>query len=242
MLCNLAAVCGLVFSFAVTAMGQAAPNAAAQIDPKPLALAAHAANGVLHEDAKPWHIKISYAMNTPDGKPGTEGTFEEFWAGASKYKRIFVSPAFNQVEYGTANGPRRTGTPDGAPEDLARIVDAILNPVPLDAASIAAAKLQAQPLVLGQAKLTCVSAAVAASGTQPASTTSYCVDESSPILRLTVANGGLSRTTYDSIVKFQGRSVAKMVDHYWRAVWAASAAGHGACRSEAGLQRQGRIA
>jgi TonB family protein len=214
MLCNLAVVCGLAFSFATPAMAQAVSNNAAQIDPKALALAAAAANGVLHEDAKPWHIKISYTTNTPDGKPGSAGTFEEFWAGPSKYKRIFVSPTFNQVEYGTADGPRRTGTPDGAPDELARIVDAVLNPIPLDAASISAAKLQAQPLALGQAKLMCVTAALAAAGSQPASTTSYCVDESSPVLRLTVANGGVSRTTHDSIVKFQGRSVAKMVDHY----------------------------
>jgi len=213
MLPNLAAVFGLALSFA-TATSQAPSGAPAPIDAKPLALAAGATNGVAVSDAKPWHIKISYTLNTPDGKPVSQGTFEEFWAGPSRYKRIFASPAFNQVEFGTADGPRRTGTPDSPPADLQAVADEFLRPVPLDAASIEAAKLQAQPLTLGSTKLVCITAATPATPTQPASSTSYCVDENPPVLRLTVTNGGITKTTRSNLVKFQDRYVAQKVDRY----------------------------
>jgi TonB family protein len=212
LLCNLTAVCGLAFSIAAGAQGAA--NGSAQTDAKSLTLAAAAINNLAGSDAKPWHIKISYTLNAPDGKPGSQGTFEEFWAGPSKYKRAFTSASFNQVEYGTAEGPRRTGTPDNPPADLQAVVDEFLRPVPLDATTVEAAKLQAQSLMLGSTKLVCITAAVPASATQPASSTSYCVDENPPVLRLTVTNGGVSKTTRDSIIKFQDRYVAQKVERY----------------------------
>jgi TonB family protein len=212
LLLNVAAVCGLAFAIIATAQG--ASNSPAQPDAKPLALAAAATNNLASGDAKPWHIRISYALNTPDGKPGSQGTFEEYWAGPSKYKRTFTSAAFNQVEYGTAEGPRRTGTPDSPPADLLAIVDEFLQPVPLEGPSIDTIRLQAQPLLLGSTKLVCITAALPVSPMQRAWSTSYCVDENPPVLRLTVTNGGVSKTTRDSIVKFQDRYVAQKVERY----------------------------
>ncbi len=214
MFCNLAAVCGLVVGFAAVASSQATSNSTATTgDPKAVLLSAAAANGAGGADAKPWHTKISFTTTSPDGN-SSQGTFEEFWASPSKYKRTFVSPAFNQVEYGTADGPRRTGTADSAPADIQQIIDEFLNPIPLSAAAIAAAKVQAQPLTVGSATLNCVSVVLAATATQPASMTSYCVDQDPPALRLTVAEGGLKKTIRDSIVKFQDRWVAQSISHY----------------------------
>jgi TonB family protein len=212
MLCNLAAVCGLAFS--ITATAQGAANGPAQTDAKTLSLAAAAINNLDGGDAKPWHIKISYTLTTPDGKPATQGTFEEFWTAPSKYKRTFSSAAFNQVEYGTADGPRRTRTPDSPPSDLQAVVDEFLRPIPLDPTTVGAAKLQAQSLMLGSTKLLCITAALAGSAMQLASSTSYCVDENPPVLRLTVTNGGVTKTTRDGIVRFQDRYVAQKVERY----------------------------
>lgn len=202
-------LCGLALCSSSYLQGQAATSS----DPKAILLTAAAANGASSPDAKPWHIKISYTRNAPGAKPA-QGTFEAWWAGPTKYKRVFTSSAFNQAEYGTANGPRRTGTADDAPAELQEIVDEFLKPIPFDEASITAAKLEAQPLALGSATLTCVSAVTPASATQPASMTSYCMDQAAPVLRLTVSHEGMTKTARDSIVKFQGRYVAQKVDRY----------------------------
>jgi TonB family protein len=207
-------LCGSALCFASCLAGQTASSSGSPNDPKSLLLAAVALNGVPGADAKPWHVKISFTMNTPDGKPAQQGTFEEFWAAPSEYKRTFVTPAFNQVEFGTADGPRRKGSPDSAPAELLRIVDEFLNPIPLDAAAMGAAKLQTQAVTLGTTKLVCVSAALPASATQPASIISDCMQENSPILLLTVEKGGQSKTSRDSIVKFQDHYFPQSVERY----------------------------
>ncbi len=213
MLCNLAAVCGLAIAFTTTATAQNTSNTSAPSDPKALALAASAANGI-PADAQPWHAKINFTLSGWDGKPLSEGTFEEIWAGPSKYRRTYAATNFNQVEYGTAGGVKRTGSPGDAPLELQKIVNEFLRPIPLDAASIGSAKLQIEPLALGTTKLACLSVALPGTATQPASTTSYCMQENSTVLLLTVENIGQIKTSRDSLVKFQDHFFPRAVERY----------------------------
>jgi TonB family protein len=195
-------------------------------DPKELLLLAAQANGLTGPNLTPWHIKISFESMDGHGSPSSKGTFEEFWAGPSKYKRIFATSNFNQVEYLTDAGIRRTGSPDSAPSELMTIVDQFLNPIPLDKDSIDAANLQIAKPSVGETKLLCVTVSQPRRTTEPASaiqarltaevisTESYCTDEQSPILRLQLAGGGISKFLRNSVVRFQDRYLPEVIEEY----------------------------
>jgi TonB family protein len=174
----------------------------------------------------PWHVKISFESMDGRGHLFSQGTFEEYWAGPGKYKRIFATTNFNQVEYQTDAGIRRTGSPDSAPSELMMIVNQFLHPIPLDKDSIDAAKLQSEMHSIGETKLVCVtvseprstakpvSAIQARLTTESISNDTYCTDEHSPILRLQVAAGGSSRFVRNSIIRFQDVYLPQTIEEY----------------------------
>jgi TonB family protein len=187
-----------------------------------LLTAAHA-NGLERPNLTPWHITISFESTDGHGRPLLQGTFEELWAGPDKYKRIFATSNFNQVEYVTGAGIRRTGSPDGAPSELMAIVDQFLHPIPLDKDSIDAAKLQIAMPSIGDTKLVCVAVS------QPpepvtaiqafflkgsVSNETYCTDEHSPILRLQVSDSRNSRYVRNSIIRFQDCYLPQTIEEY----------------------------
>jgi TonB family protein len=205
--------CALGLSWALPAAAQNATSAASPTDPKALLLAAAAANGGPERDSKPWHMKISFTVNGWDGKPEVQGTFEEFWAASDKAKLIYATSSFNQVEYITPAGVRRTGTPDGAPPEIARVIDQFLRPMPFESVAIGTIKLQAHDLALGTAKLTCITAtAKSQTQTDPGLDGTWCINDTIPTLRLTIKGGGFQRTMFNNIIKFQGRYLAQTIE------------------------------
>jgi hypothetical protein len=192
-------------------------------DPKDLLLAAAHTNGLARPNLAPWHIKISFESKDGHGRPLLQGTFEELWAGPDKYKRIFATSNFNQVEYLTRAGIRRTGSPDSAPSELTEIADQFIHPIPMDEDSINAAKLQMGEPSAGGAKLVCV---VVSQPPKPAtaiqafflkgsaSNETYCTDEHSPILRIQASNSRNSRYVRNSIIKFQDCYLPQAVEEY----------------------------
>ncbi len=199
-----AALCGFTLCFAACLTAQSASNASPIADPKSLLLAAAAANGAPGADAKPWHAKISFTLNDWNGKPESQGTFEEFWAAPDKVKLVYATSSFNQVEYTTPSGIRRSGTRDGVPPEFTRIINQFLHPVPFDSASANTLKLEAREVSLGTTKLTCVAAA-SEKQDESAINETYCMNNSAPILRLILGPGRSQRTLRNSILKFQDR-------------------------------------
>ncbi len=191
------ALCGCALGFApgVTAQDASASPAA---DPKSLLLAAAVANGAPGTDAKPWHAKISFTLNDWNGKPESQGTFEEFWAAPDKFKLVYATPSFNQVEFGTPSGIRRSGSRDGAPPEIKRVIDQFLHPVPFDSTSADNLQLKANEVALGTAKLACVAAA-SQNQAESAVNETFCMNDSAPILRLIfwgrADTRGISETT-----------------------------------------------
>lgn len=189
-------------------------------------LTAALANGIERPNLTPWHAKISFELTDHRGRPLSHGTFEEYWAGPNKYKRIFATTDFNQVEYRTDAGVRRTGSPDGAPSELTMIVDQFLHPIPLDMDSIDAARLQIEVPAIGETKLVCVTVEMPRSATMPISAIqaglwrrpnskeTYCTDEHSPVLRFQVTAGGSSRFVRNSITRFQNSYLPQTVEEY----------------------------
>lgn len=84
-----------------------------------------ALNGLQSGDLQPWHIVVTYDQFDEDGDNVHSVVYEEYWAGAKKYKRIYKSDNFNQTDYVTEKGvvsPRRPamarpGTTTGSERD-----------------------------------------------------------------------------------------------------------------------------
>jgi TonB family protein len=208
-----AVLCTWAVCFALSLGAQGVSNASSS-DPRSLLLAAATANGAPSAIAKPWHAKITFTLYDWDGKPELQGTVEEFWAAPDKLKFVYTTSLFNQVEYTTPAGVRRTGSPDGAPLEITNIVDQFLHPIRLDQTSIEAAKLQEHELKLGSTTLACVTATGKdPSNVDPAVNTTYCMSDSAPVLRLTLRGlNGFQRTTFNSILKFQDHYFPQTVD------------------------------
>jgi TonB family protein len=70
-------------------------------------------NGLNTSETPAWHLKFSYQTFDANGTATEMGTFEEFWAGAKKYKRIYTVGGVSQTEFQTETGLMIAG--DGAP-------------------------------------------------------------------------------------------------------------------------------
>jgi hypothetical protein len=217
-LCSLLAMCAAVFSIASTCAAQPSAGTALPGDPNGLLRAALASNGLPEDGIKPWHVKISFTLKDEYGKVDSQGTFEEFWAGPEKFKRVFASTSFSQVEYTTTAGVRRTGNPNSAPTELVQITDQFLHPISLDQSSIDTAKLQMSDLALGAMELTCLSAGRApARHPDTALDSTFCVSKDLAILRLTLSVGASTRTIRNGMIKFEGHYLPQTVDQFWSA-------------------------
>ena len=58
-------------------------------------------NGMQSADLQPWHIVVTYDQFDEDGDNVHSGVYEEYWAGAKKYKRIYKSDNLNETDYAT---------------------------------------------------------------------------------------------------------------------------------------------
>ena len=68
-----------------------------------------ALNGLQSADLQPWHIVVTYDQFDEDGDNVHSGVYEEYWAGAKKYKRICKSDNLNETDYATEKGLYRLG-------------------------------------------------------------------------------------------------------------------------------------
>lgn len=66
-------------------------------------------NGLQSTYAHPWHIMVTYDQFDEDGDNVHSGTYEEFWDGPKKYRRVYKSDNFNQTDYATDHGLFRRG-------------------------------------------------------------------------------------------------------------------------------------
>jgi TonB family protein len=204
---------------ALPAMGQptvaqAAP--ALPADSKELLQLAAKTNGLAGDDLKPWHLKASFKLFDWDGKPTDEGTYEEFWAGPQKSKRMITSANVTQTEYTTDKGIFRTGLRDTAPDRYNNLINPLLHPIQLltpvggDVSSVQLAQKK-----LGTAELVCLTEIIGSVKSAKAAGATYCLDSGLPALRISLINPMGSQTFWNQIIRFQGHYVAKDVESHW---------------------------
>ena len=165
--------------------------------------------GLNFPGVKPWHIKVSYSIAVKKGQPTEQGVFEEWWVSPHKYKLSYSRPGFKQTDYATDAGLYRVGDqqwPGG--RDLS-IPQNLFDPSP-NLLNNSGVKPQMAPYG-GSEKLRCIALTYPVPPTVfygAAVFPTYCIDQTTAVLRLIVPGGPGKQITFNRIAKFQGHYVA----------------------------------
>jgi TonB family protein len=192
-----------------------APTATMPTDPKALMLLAARTNGLTGPDVQPWHLKFTFDVPGSDFAASDHGTIEEWWSSDTRYKIAIASTHFEQTEYGTDSGIRRSGVRSSAPSLIASIKDDVLLPIPLSSKQLDNLKIELHAQKMGDATFSCL----AVGGSAPTADadaikpSTYCLDATQPVLRIRYSPGSGNTQIYSHIVRFQGRFVARQIEH-----------------------------
>lgn len=207
---------------AMPAISQEAPSAstapALPADPKELLQLAAKTNGLIGDDLKPWHLKASFKLFDWDRKETEDFSYEEFWAGTQKSKRIITSPNFTQTEYTTEKGIFRTGSRDSAPDRFNNAITPLLNPIHLltpeggEEFSVQLVRKKE-----GAVEFVCLTEVLGSVKNAKAAGATYCLDSGLPALRVSMRPPVSNQIVRNQIIRFQGRYVAKETEEHWPA-------------------------
>jgi hypothetical protein len=187
-----------------TALAQAPAAQEAPTSQEPASLVARAAemNGLGAPGARPWHVQATYEMFDGDGKPIGTGTYEEWWAGPKKNKRIYRSTGFTQTVYATSSGLLRRDNRANPRIAELEVRHNLLRPI--DEPTLENYAFKIHETLQGETHLRCVE--LGRKGWVPHT---YCFGGDLPVLRATVSLGGAFQTVYNDVFAFDGRFVAR---------------------------------
>jgi len=166
-----------------------------------------ALNGLQSTDLRPWHIVVTYDQFDEDGDNVHSGVYEEYWAGAKKYKRIYKSDNLNQTDYATDKGLFRHGDQQWPDRAQLQVRAEVLAPFSY-ADTLQGFHGRNVERTFSGYKLQCVLIERDSGISDP---TQYCFEPDSSILRYN-RGWGWFQTVYNRIVPFQGRNLAQEVD------------------------------
>jgi len=160
----------------------------------------------LEGQIRPWHLVLSYDVFDEDGDNIHSGTYEELWAGPKKFKRTYKSDNLNQSDYANDNGLFRVGDQSWPGRAEAQVRAEVVDPFSY-ARTLTSVHASDTLRDFGGYKFHCTELQGPTSVSDP---TQYCFDEDGPVLRY-VRGFGWYQTTYNDVIQFQGRSVARSV-------------------------------
>ena len=159
-------------------------------------------------EMKPWHLKISFQLYDPKGKPSDQGTIEEWWAGPMLWKLRIESPSYTASSIENREGDFRTIGSSRLPPPIATVLRELLYPMPMtedlggEMAHLRHEKVQ-------NASLECIELRDATTVIPSLTFTyTYCFDPMSNVLREIHSTDSRRSTLRDKVENFQGRSVA----------------------------------
>jgi len=162
----------------------------------------------LKSEVQPWHIIVSYDQFDEDGDNVHSGTYEEFWNGPDKYKRIYKSDNLNQTDYGTSHGLYRLGDQSWPDSAQLKVREVIVEPFDY-AQTLPGFNAVTVERHFGAHSLRCVQLENPSSkSTDPPQ---YCFDADRTALRYARGSGWL-QITYNNIVSFGGRYIGRNVE------------------------------
>ena len=180
-----------------------ASTAAGASSAKELMLLAAKQNGLEGDDIGPWHLKGSYKSFDEAGSVTNEGTYEEFWVSAKKYKRIFTGKAFTDAEYGTEKGMLRVGNGGQVPLLLSEAVTEFTNPLP-NPDMAGKGTFELKELETSGVKLECLKS----TGLPVNPDKTYCLGAEKPFVRIISLVMEREQILHNRILAFHDRFIA----------------------------------
>jgi hypothetical protein len=175
-----------LIAFVAVSIPSFAQDAAATLptDPKALMLLAAKTNGLTGPDIQPWHLKATYKLLDEKGNITDHGTYEEFWASPTKFKRIYAGSAFVRIEYGTDHGMVHFGAQKWPSVYLSEMRRAYVDPLPNEE-QIQNSNLATRKLEVNSQRLLCISVQSnsAAQAIGPKAIATDCFQNDTPLLR-----------------------------------------------------------
>ncbi len=198
--CCMTFVLALVLSLSTHAQEVSANPSVGPVDPFALLARASKLNNLAVDDAQPWHIKASIQLFNDQGSPSDEGTYEEFWAGPKKFKRVFIGKEFSETRYGSEQGDLRADVRGAVPQLVYSVQRELVSPLP-KTQSAQKFDLTGKDVEMGRLKLTCLTLA------PPMQVATYCLAQSEPILRVSSYPGSSLQVLRDRMLRFQERAI-----------------------------------
>jgi hypothetical protein len=164
-------------------------------------------NGLQSADLQPWHIVVTYGQFDEDGDNVHSGVYEEYWAGAKKYKRIYKSDNLNETDYATEKGLYRLGDQQWPDRAELQVRSEIVDPFSYAATLVGFHGRTVERTFSGY-QLQCV---LLEKDSEISNPTQYCFEPDGSVLRYSKGFGWF-QTVYNDIAPFQGRSLAQTVE------------------------------
>jgi hypothetical protein len=167
-----------------------------------------ALNGLESVGLQPWHIVVSYDQFDEDGDNIHSGVYEEYWAGAKKFKRSYKSDDFNQTDYATDKGLYRRGDQQWPSRTQLQVRAEMIAPFWYGATLVKGFHARNMERIFSGYKFECVTIERNQGASDP---TQYCFEPGGSVLRYN-RGWGWDQTVYNRIESFQGRNIAREVD------------------------------
>jgi len=135
------------------------------------------------------------------------GVYEEYWAGAKKYKRIYKSDNLNETDYATEKGLYRLGDQQWPDRAQLQVRSEIVDPFSYAATLVGFHGRTVEQTFSGY-QLQCV---LLEKDSEISNPTQYCLEPEGSVLRYSKGFGWF-QTVYNDIAPFQGRSLAQAVE------------------------------
>lgn len=192
-----------MFSASIRCQQPPADSTAVPQNPRELMVVAARLNGLNGADVQPWHLKASFQILDESGNIIDRGTYDEFWAAPTRYKRTYASSKYSQTDYGTAKGVLRSGRYDQIPALISDIRREFVDPM-LNQQAIARQSFGPSLQDLDGERLNCL----IITGLPMNPGRSWCLPVGTAVLRRTSSTGESLQVIHDRPVRFQGRFVA----------------------------------
>jgi TonB family protein len=176
--------------------------AAMPTDAKELMRVVSEVNGLTGDDARPWHLRATYSLLDEKGNVTDRGTYEEFWAGPTKFKRTFTGGNFSQTDFGTEKGIFRIGQRGAIPILVSDIRRDFVTPAP-SSEGVDHSTFNLLAIDAKGTKLSCLRFA-----TLPDPGLVYCIPPDRPIVVINTYLGESIQVIRERILEFHGRFVA----------------------------------
>jgi hypothetical protein len=164
-------------------------------------------NGLQSTDLQPWHIVVTYDQFDEDGDNVHSGVYEEYWAGAKKYKRVYKSDNLSQTDYATDKGLYRLGDQQWPDSAQIQVRSEIVDPFSYAATLVGFHGRTVERTFSGY-HLQCV---LLEKDSEISNPTQYCFEPDGSVLRYSKGFGWY-QTVYNRIAPFQARSLAQDVE------------------------------